>query len=35
MVQALLQPGASNKVVEIVSSMKAPAISPEHWFDNL
>jgi hypothetical protein len=35
LVQALLQPAASNKVVEIVASPTAAATSPDSWFQAL
>lgn len=35
LVEAAIQPGASNKVVEIVSSKDAPVLPPEQWFSNI
>ena len=34
-VQALLQEGAKNKVVEVVASTSAPELTPEQWFKDL
>ena len=30
--EAVLQPGASNKVVEVVASKSAPKLPPDQWF---
>lgn len=35
LVESLLQPGAANKVIEIVSSSMAPPSSPAEWFEKL
>lgn len=34
-VQALLQDGAKNKVVELVASPSAPNLTPEQWFQDV
>ena len=35
LVEALRQPGASRKVVEVVASKKAPERPPSEWFKSL
>ncbi|EIE27205.1 NAD(P)-binding protein [Coccomyxa subellipsoidea C-169] len=35
LVEAVTQPGASNKVVEIVSSKDASELPPDQWFSNI
>lgn len=35
LVEALRQPGASRKVVEVVASKKEPERPPSEWFSNL
>lgn len=35
LVEALAQPGASNKVVEIVSSKSGAEVPPDQWFSSL
>ncbi len=35
LVEAVAQPGASNKVVEIVSSKDASELPPDQWFSNI
>jgi hypothetical protein len=34
-VQALLQAGAKNKVLEVVASPSAPKKAPEQWFSDV
>ncbi len=35
LVEALQQPGASRKVVEVVANKNAPERPPSEWFNNL
>ncbi len=35
LVEALRQPGASNKVVEVVAAKDEPERPPSEWFSNL